>query len=272
MKYKYLFQILVVMSLFSIGKYSKSEVVNFNILSVESPTFAGRQFGNVGQYQKITAKATIAIDPKLILNQEIVDIEIAPVNDDGFVEAIADVVILLPMDLHKGNKRIFYEVLNRGDKISLILLNDGKWNDYYEDLDAGNGHLMNEGYSIVWSGWQGDMPSEKNQMGLQVPTISGVTGLVSDEIIFNHDFNPFVATLSYPAASLDASKAQLTVRQRQKDKRSSPKDLKFEFFSDQRSGIKPYTNKQITIYRPNGYDASATVSYTHLTLPTKRIV
>ena len=72
-----------------------------------------------------------------------------------------------------------------------------------------------------------------------------------------------MATLSYPAASLDASKAKLTVRHRQKDKRSSPKDLKFEFFSDQRSGIKPYTNKQITIYRPKGYDASAIYEFVY---------
>ena len=254
-------KLILITILFSVNSFA--EVIRFDVISLESPAFEGRVFGDVGQYQKITAKVTIAVNPKHVLNQGIVDIDIAPVNDDGFVEAIADVVILMPMDLHKGNKRIFYEVLNRGDKISLILLNDGKWNDYYEDLDAGNGHLMNEGYSIVWSGWQGDMPSEKNQMGLQVPTISGVTGLVSDEIIFNHDFNPFVATLSYPAASLDASKAKLTVRHRQKNKRSSPKDLKFEFFSDQRSGIKPYTNKQITIYRPKGYDASAIYEFVY---------
>ena len=263
MKCKYILKILVIASFLSIGNYTSSEVINFNILSVESPTFDGRQFGEVGQYKKITAKVTIAVDPEHSLNKGIVDIGIAPVNSDGLVEAVADVVILMPMDLKKGNKRIFYEVLNRGDKISLILFNDAKWNDYYEDLDAGNGHLMNEGYSIVWSGWQGDMPSGKNQMGLQVPTVPGITGLVSDEIVFNHNFNPFVATLSYPAASLDISKAKLTVRSRQKDKRSTPEDLKFEYFSDQRSGIKPYTNKQITIFRPKGYDASAIYEFVY---------
>ncbi len=263
MKYKYILQIFVITLFFFIDKNSYSEVINFNILSIESPTFNGRQFGDIGQYQKITAKATIAVDPKHQLNQEIVDIELAPVNTDGLVEAIADVVILMPMDLERGNKRIFYEVLNRGDKISLILLNDAKWNDYYEELDAGNGYLMNEGYSIVWSGWQGDMPSGKNQMGLQVPIIKDVTGIVSDEIVFNHDFNPFVATLSYPAATIDTSKAKLTVRSRQKDKRIIPHDLKFEYFSDPRSGIKPFTNKQIIIFRPEGFDASAIYEFVY---------
>jgi len=246
---------------FSMNSYS--EVINFNIVSIESPAFDGRHFGEVGQYKKITAKATIAVDPKHKLNKEIADIDIAPVNADGLVEAVADVVILRPLDLEKGNRRIFYEVLNRGDKISLILLNDAKWNDYYEDLDAGNGHLMNEGYSIVWSGWQGDMPSGKNRMGLQVPVIKNVTGIVTDEIVFNHNFNPFVATLSYPATTMDTSKAKLTVRARQKDKRSTPDDLKFEYFSDPRSGIKPFTNKQIVIFRPEGFDASAIYEFVY---------
>ena len=119
-------KIILITILFSVNSFA--EVIRFDVISLESPAFEGRVFGDVGQYQKITAKVTIAVDPKHVLNQGIVDIDIAPVNDDGFVEAIADVVILMPMDLHKGNKRIFYEVLNRGDKISLILLNDGKWN------------------------------------------------------------------------------------------------------------------------------------------------
>ena len=107
MKCKYILQILVITPFLCISNYVSSEVINFNILSVESPTFDGRKFGEVGQYQKITAKVTIAVDPQHRLNQGIVDIDIAPVNSDGLVEAVADVVILMPMDLEKGNKRIF---------------------------------------------------------------------------------------------------------------------------------------------------------------------
>ena len=58
-----------------------------------------------------------------------------------------------------------------------------------------------------------------------------------DEFIFYHDYNPFVATLSYPSASLNSDKATLTVRARQTDPRSTPDDLKFEFFSAERAGI-----------------------------------
>ena len=248
--------ITLVITLF-FGAMSQAEVLRFDVLSVESPAFEGQVFGNSGQYQKITAKAIIVVDPHHKLNQGIIDIDISPVNDNGLVEAVADVVILRPIDLSKGNGRIFYEVLNRGDKISFIMMNDAHWNGYYKDLNPANGHLMNEGYTIVWSGWQADLPSGKNRMTLDVPVLNGITGIVRDEIIFNHNYNPFVATLSYPASSLDINKATLTVRARQTDSRASPEDLKFEFFATPRAGIEPYTNKQIVIHRPDGFDASA---------------
>ncbi len=236
---------------------SSGELINFEITKVESPAFDGKSFDQVGQYEMITARATIAVDLGHRLNKDIVDLHIAKKNTDGRVEAIADVVILKPIDLTKGNGRIFYEALNRGDKISFIMMNDAPWNGYYKDLNPANGHLMNEGYTIVWSGWQADLPSGKNRMTLDVPVLNGITGIVRDEIIFNHDYNPFVATLSYPASSLDTNKATLTVRARQTDPRASPEDLKFEFFATPRAGIEPYTNKQIVIHRPDGFDASA---------------
>ncbi len=246
-----------------LGAVSQAEVRQFDVVSVESPAFDGRTFGDVGQYQKITAKATIAIDPDHELNRGIVDLDIAPVNADGLVEAVADVVILRPVDLAKGSGRIFYEVLNRGDKITFVLLNDAPWVEYYTDLEIGNGYLMREGYSIVWSGWQGDLPPGKNRMTLDVPVLQGVTGTVRDEIIFKHAYNPFVATLSYPAATLDPNQATLTVRARQTAKRATPDDLGFEFFYQDKSGIWPYTPDQIIIHRPQGFDASAIYEFTY---------
>ena len=234
-----------------------AELIEFEIIDIESPYFDGRSFGDVGQYEMITARATIAVDPRHRLNSDIVDIDLAPTNVDGLVETIADVAILRPVDLSKGSGRLFYEVLNRGDKISFILLNDARWVGYYLGLDAGNGHLMNEGYTIVWSGWQGDMSSGENQMRLQVPVLEGVTGLVRDEFIFHHDYNPFVATLSYPAASFDTETPTLTVRARQTDARVSPDDMRFEFFGAGRAGLLPYSDRQIVIHRPEGFDASA---------------
>jgi hypothetical protein len=37
---------------------TNAELVNFEVVEVESPYFDGRSFGNVGQYEMITARAT----------------------------------------------------------------------------------------------------------------------------------------------------------------------------------------------------------------------
>jgi hypothetical protein len=256
--------ILLCMSLmFCVPGASLAELVLFEIVEIESPTFDGRSFGSVGQYEMITARATFAVDPEHALNAGVVDIDQVPTNESSRVEAIADVAILRPVDLSKGSGRLFYEVLNRGDKISFILMNDAPWVRYYNGLDVANGHLMEEGYTVVWSGWQGDMPPGKNRMRLQVPVVENVTGTVRDEFIFNHNYNPFVATLSYPATSLDTDNATLTVRARQTDPRVTPEDLEFEFFVAPRAGIEPYTNEQIVIHRPAGFDASAIYEFTY---------
>jgi hypothetical protein len=40
----------------------KAEVVKFDLLE-RAPAFAGRSFGDVGPYERITARATIALEP-----------------------------------------------------------------------------------------------------------------------------------------------------------------------------------------------------------------
>jgi hypothetical protein len=65
-----------------------AELLKFEVIDIESPYFDGRSFGAVGQYEMITARATIAVDPQHRLNSGIVDIDLAPTNDDGLVEAI----------------------------------------------------------------------------------------------------------------------------------------------------------------------------------------
>src|SRR5689334_17475893 len=65
--------------------------------------FAGRSFGDVGPYERITARATIALNPSDDRNAVITDLAQAPRGADGKVEAITDVVILRPADPARGN-------------------------------------------------------------------------------------------------------------------------------------------------------------------------
>ena len=82
-----------------------AKVVKFEIVRVESPAFEGRSFGGVGTYDRIVGRATIAIAPEHPLNSVIVDLDRAPRNAQGQVEATTDVEILRPTVAANGNRR-----------------------------------------------------------------------------------------------------------------------------------------------------------------------
>ena len=149
-----------------------AKVIKFEVRSVESPAFEGRSFGAVGTYDRIIARATIAVSPTDPRNAVIVDIDRAPRNAQGLVEAVADVEILRPTVAANGNRILFYDVVNRGRKLALALLNDAPGgNDLVKAGDAGNGFLMARGYTIMWSGWQGDLQAGGGRAILTVPVV-----------------------------------------------------------------------------------------------------
>src|SRR5438105_12119811 len=101
----------------------RAEVVRFDIVE-RLPAFSGRSFGDVGPYERITARATIALNPMDDRNAVITDLNLAPRNADGRVEAVADVVILRPADPTRGNGTLLLEVPNRGRKLAPQLFDD----------------------------------------------------------------------------------------------------------------------------------------------------
>ena len=184
-------------------------------------------------------------DPR---NAVIVDIDRAPRNAQGLVEATAEVEILRPTNAASGNRRLFYDVVNRGSKPSFSNFNDVRsGNTLAKAADAGTGFLMNRGYTVVWSGWQGDVNPGGGRMSISLPVVPDVTGLSREEFVFDKTDNPITARLTYPAASLDPTQAKLTVRARQTDPHTTPADLTFKFEASNR----------ISISRPAGFDAGA---------------
>jgi hypothetical protein len=246
---KRLFAAAGVLAATMVATPSHAKVIKFEILKTESPAFGGRTFGSVGTYDRVFARATIALSLSDPHNGIIVDLDRAPRDPQGLVEATTEVQIVRPTNLDNGNHRLFYEVLNRGSKLGLALFDDTPKviNDPEAADDAGNGFLMRKGYSIVWSGWQGDIVPGEGRMTFSPPVVSGITGLAREEYIFDHDNNPASATLSYPAADLDPAHAKLTVREAEADQRTAPADLSFTFTSD----------SKILIKRPAGFDAGA---------------
>jgi hypothetical protein len=239
---------LAALALLALAQPSDAKVVKFEVLRVESPAFEGRTFGTVGTYDRIIARATIAVSPDDPHNTVIVDIDKASRNAQGLVEALSDVEILRPTVAANGNRRLIYDVVNRGNKIALGLFNDFRGNnDLVKAGDAGTGFLMNRGYTVVWSGWQGDAAAGAGRLTFSPPVVPGVTGPSREEFVFDHLQNPATATLTYPAADLDTAHAKLTVREREADVRATPADLSFQFDGP----------NKIVINRPAGFDAGA---------------
>src|SRR4029453_3109782 len=110
-----------------------------------------------------------------------------PPKAKGQEEATCDVEIFGPTVAANGNRTLFYDVVNRGGKRVLAYFNDAPGgNAPTKATDAGTGFLMNRGYTVVWSGWQGDTPAGGGRMKLTVPTLAGGPGPPRAAFIFEH--------------------------------------------------------------------------------------
>lgn len=186
---------------------------------------AGYEFPVTGAYEKIVGKAHGEVDPRSPLDRIIVNLEKAPRNARGRVEYRSDFFILKPIDPERGNGKIFYDAPNRGSKRILQFLNDAApSNDPSAPEHAGNGFLMRQGYTIVWSGWQGDLLEGEGFLVLRVPAATDggreVVRPVRTEIvvtrpdIHSQPLSGDDRVMSYEAATLDKSQASLTVREK----------------------------------------------------------
>jgi hypothetical protein len=171
----------------------------------------GKSFGPAGPYERYTAKANFAIDPKAAANQLITDLRLAPVNAEGLVEFSADIVVLKPRDSKLSNGTILFEVPNRGGQGALSMFNFGQGS-----TGVGDGYLMSQGYTIIWCGWQPDVPRSGNGLRLYAPLAKGVSGLVRSEIIVDRKTNSAPLGdrnhIPYAVENPDDPKLQLTVR------------------------------------------------------------
>ncbi|MDA0768781.1 MAG: hypothetical protein BZY79_00410 [SAR202 cluster bacterium Casp-Chloro-G4] len=233
-------------------------------LNIQSPKpFAdGMAFGDVGPYEAIEGSVDFAIDPNDLANAGIVDLKQAPRNAEGLVEYSTEFYILRPVDLERGNGRLIYDVNNRGNKRILQFFNDGVHsNTPITAENAGNGFLMRRGYSIVWSGWQGDVLPIDSQLSMRLPVATNngvsITGDVRTEFIIETQgvqCRPLSAADyadSYQAANTDTTLATFTMRE-------YPYDEKIVIPSDQWSFSQLGTDGKLTesakhVYLANGF-------------------
>ncbi len=245
---KFLRRAALLFSLLGLAMSAPAEVVRFEVLR-SAPAFEGRSFGNVGPFVMISARATIALDPADPRNAVIADIDKAPRNAQGRVEANADIVVLRPADLSRGNGTLLVDVPNRGRKLAPQLFDDAPQpgaNNADKAADAGIGFLHAQGYSMAWIGWQADIASQPGQLAMDVPVLRGVTGAARDEFVFDHARNPVAATLS--SAIADPASLAVTVRAKWDAPRQQPAGL----------AIRATGAQTVEITRPaTGFDAAA---------------
>ncbi len=201
----------------------EARVLSLDLQSVEAPAFGGMAFGASGQYERITGVAHGEIDPGERENAGIQDLALAPRGPDGKIAYATPFVILMPIAADRGNHVLLYDVVNRGRELAPGLYNRGG-----SASEIGDGFLERQGFSLVWSGWQGDLPPNSPFAFpaplARLPDGGAITGPV------RKDFELFTprpsldlgATdlghgVAYPAADLSAPGATLTERVHEAD-------------------------------------------------------
>ncbi len=200
-----------------------AEVVEVEVESRED-VLEGRPFGDAGAYEKITGRIRFAFDPANPFNSAIVDLDRAPRNAQGRVDAWANFMVLQPKDPSLRRGVAWVEVSNRGGKASLSYFNNSRTGtrDPVTVEDFGSGLLMRQGLTVIWVGWQWDMIEAEGVLRLEAPVVTGddglpVTGLVRSDWTVDEatDVLSLVhrpGQMPYPVADPDAPENELTVR------------------------------------------------------------
>ena len=149
--------------------WGEARVVRF-VVEQTQPYADGKSFGDVGSYERLTGTVYIEVDPADPLNAVIVNLDRAPRTANGLVEFSAPFVIIKPVDMRRGNQKLYYGINNRGgpneyNHFIFPLLEPG------EPPEAGDGLIFRLGYTFVDAGWAGDIVTtwEPQRLGANLP-------------------------------------------------------------------------------------------------------
>ena len=167
-------------------------------------------------------RVQFGVDPNLPANRAVVDIDRAPRDADGLVRSSADLVVLRPRDPDQGQRSCLVEVSNRGGKALLRYFNAAERGPLSPDTPGvfGDGLLMELGFTIIWVGWQADVPREPGRLRLEVPvaTESGrpIGGLVRSDWVVDQRVDRLELShrghVAYPVVEPDDIRNVLTQR------------------------------------------------------------
>lgn len=209
-------------------------------IDARRPFADGASFADVGPYEVLSGRVHFSIDPGDQVNRGIVDLEYAPRNPSEQVEYSSDLYILEPSDMARGNGRLIYDVNNRGNKRIVQFFNDAVHsNEPSTQEHAGNGFLMRRGYTIVWSGWQGDIIPGDGRLGIDVPIATDSRGEITGPVRMEFTAEePGISSIplsandytgSYETASLDSDSATFTLREYERHARQEIPPDRWQF-------------------------------------------
>jgi hypothetical protein len=215
---------MVAAALLGAPSFATAEVARIEI-TARADLFNGRSFGDVGPYEELVGKVYYSLDPSNSHNKLIVDLDKAPRDAEGRVTFWADLHVIAPKERARGNGVALFDIPNRGRKNILRDFNRAPPSfDPSAPLDLGDGFLMQQGYTLVWVGWQFDIPHRAGVVGLEAPpaTDNGkpITGRISTTFTPNSadptyslsDLGRYADTTHYPPVDLTDPTSSLVVR------------------------------------------------------------
>src|SRR5215470_19207715 len=157
-------------------------------LVVESreDVLGARPFGNAGPYEKLTGIVEFALDPAHAANVGIVDLGRAPRDANGRVTASANFMVLRPKAVRREQATALLEVSNRGGKAALPYFARAAWSaDPVTEADFGDALPLRLGLTLIWVGWQFDVPPHGGALRLDAPVATDggrpIEGLVRSD-------------------------------------------------------------------------------------------
>lgn len=114
------------------------------------------------EFELLEGSLWFAFDPGASENVAVVDLELAPRDDDGRVRCRADYAVLRLADPAQRSGTMLLEVSNRGGKAAV---------GYF-----GESFLASRGLTVAWVGWQADVPPGGGRLRLDAPVVRAEDG------------------------------------------------------------------------------------------------
>jgi hypothetical protein len=186
--------------------YARAELTRIEIMQ-RSDVLGGKPFGSTGAYEWVEGRAHFSLNANNPRNHNITDLQLAPRDAGGHVTFTADIAILQPKAPARANGVALIDVVNHGERTvpRWLMLGDG-------GVPAlGDAWLLNQGVTLVWLGWQQDLPERRELMRLTGPVLEGVTGWVMGEFVVDQRVADVVLPARFPVADRQAQESVLAL-------------------------------------------------------------